>query len=82
MAAENGHLAVLQWARSQGCPWNKQTNDAAEINGHRAVLEWIWDSWANDTDDCDSPWAEASDSDSDLYFDSDCDSDGDFYIDD
>ena len=20
-AAENGHLAVLQWARAQGCPW-------------------------------------------------------------
>ena len=25
MAAENGHLAVLQWARAQGCPCNQET---------------------------------------------------------
>ena len=39
-AAENGHLAVLQWARTQGCPWNRATLSKAAKNGHLAVLQW------------------------------------------
>jgi hypothetical protein len=24
-AAHGGHLEVLQWARANGCPWNRET---------------------------------------------------------
>ena len=41
-AAEKGHLAVLQWLRSQGCPWNKaECLEKAEENGHTATAAWI-----------------------------------------
>ena len=36
----NGHLAVLQWARAQGCPWDVFTCRVAAENGHLAVLQW------------------------------------------
>ena len=39
-AAENGHLAVLQWARAQGCPWDEWTCAEAAKNGHLAALQW------------------------------------------
>ena len=39
MGAENGHLAVLQWARAQGCPWDESTCLWAAENGHLAVLQ-------------------------------------------
>jgi len=39
-AAKNGHLAVLQWARANGCPWDEDTCAYAAMNGHLAVLEW------------------------------------------
>ena len=34
-----GHLAVLQWARAQGCPWTSTCSSAAG-GGHLAVLQW------------------------------------------
>ncbi len=38
-AARGGHLQVLQWAKSQGCSWNKQTSSFAAA-GHLEVLQW------------------------------------------
>ncbi len=51
MLAKEGHLKVLQWARSQGCPWNKQICSKAARGGHLEVLQWArsqgcpWDGW-------------------------------------
>ena len=39
-AAMGGHLAVLQWARSKGHPWNEWTCFYAAINGHLEMLQW------------------------------------------
>jgi hypothetical protein len=39
-AAKKGDLAVLQWARSQGCPWDRLTCWCAARGGHLAVLQW------------------------------------------
>ncbi len=36
--AREGHLKVLQWARSQGCPWNVWTCNNAAAGGH--LLKW------------------------------------------
>lgn len=33
-AAKGGHLLVLQWARGDGCPWNKWTCHLAAAGGH------------------------------------------------
>jgi hypothetical protein len=38
--AERGSLAVLQWARSYGCPWDEGTCAAAAWGGHLEVLQW------------------------------------------
>ncbi len=35
-----GHLEVLQWARSQGCPWNEDTCAHAAQKGYLEVLQW------------------------------------------
>ncbi len=49
--AFRGHLQVLQWARSQGCPWDARTCPAAADGGHLEVLQWLrsqgcpWDGW-------------------------------------
>ncbi len=42
VAARNGHLELLQWARSRGHPWDTWTcvNNATR-NGHLALLQWI-----------------------------------------
>ena len=40
MAAKNGHLVVLRWARAHGCPWDEWTCAKAAENGHLAVLRW------------------------------------------
>ncbi|WZN63313.1 hypothetical protein HKI87_07g48610 [Chloropicon roscoffensis] len=40
-AAKNGHLEVLRWARSQGCPWHEDVTYAAAKNGHLKVLKWL-----------------------------------------
>jgi hypothetical protein len=36
-----GHLEVLQWARANGCPWDKLTSWAAGQGGRLDVLEWV-----------------------------------------
>ncbi len=38
--ALEGHLGVLQWARSQGCPWDADTCANAARGGHLEVLQW------------------------------------------
>ena len=40
ITARNGHLEVLQWARANGCPWNKATCAAAALNKYFEVLKW------------------------------------------
>ncbi len=50
-AAGGGHLEVLQWARSQGCPWDEWVCAYAAEGGHLEVLKWArshgcpWDEW-------------------------------------
>jgi hypothetical protein len=41
-AAENGHVGVLQWARSQEppCPWDSTTCSYAARNDHLSVVKW------------------------------------------
>ena len=39
-SAEGGHLAVLQWARVKGYPWDEYTCAMAARNGHIKVLQW------------------------------------------
>ncbi len=38
--AKKGHLEVLQWAVSQGCPWDKDTCAKAALYDHLKVLKW------------------------------------------
>jgi hypothetical protein len=45
-----GHLDALQWARTNGCPWNEETCAQAASNGHLDVLQWAR------ANDC--PWDE------------------------
>ena len=33
-------VALLQWARAQGCPWNEATCEAAARGGHLQTLQW------------------------------------------
>jgi hypothetical protein len=42
LAAGNGHLEMLKWARSQDppCPWDEETCSRAAENGHLDVLKW------------------------------------------
>jgi hypothetical protein len=42
-AAQNCHLHVLQWLRSQDppCPWDDLTCACAAANGHLHVLQWL-----------------------------------------
>ena len=42
MAAEEGHLDVLKWLRSQDppCPWYEWTCEVAARGGNLEVLEW------------------------------------------
>ncbi len=48
--AQRGHLQVLKWARSQGCPWDWRTCAQAAMRGHLEVIQWArsqgcpWDS--------------------------------------
>ena len=39
--AEGGHLAVLQWARANGCPWDRYTYRNAALGGHLEMLQWL-----------------------------------------
>ena len=51
LAASRGHLEILKWAHSNGCPWDRWTCMNASENGHLEVLEWAisqkcpWDEW-------------------------------------
>ncbi|KAL6051432.1 Ankyrin repeat domain-containing protein [Balamuthia mandrillaris] len=35
-----GHLEMLQWAKENGCPWDKLTCTWAAKEGHLKVLKW------------------------------------------
>ncbi|CAM9923787.1 unnamed protein product, partial [Ectocarpus sp. 8 AP-2014] len=37
----NGHLEVLQWARSNGCPWDKDDCVHRAQGTHDHVCAWI-----------------------------------------
>ena len=39
-AAAGGHLVVLKWLHSTGCPWDSATCEAAALCGHLEVLKW------------------------------------------
>ena len=39
-AAKNGHLNILQYARENGCPWNKETCANAARYDHLNILQW------------------------------------------
>ncbi|CAB9511291.1 ankyrin repeat protein [Seminavis robusta] len=39
--AKIGNLAVMQWARQKGFPWNKETCFHAARNGHLELLIWL-----------------------------------------
>ena len=41
MAPAGGHLAVLQWAREHGCPWDSLTRLNAAVHGQLEVLQWM-----------------------------------------
>ncbi len=53
-AAGGGHLEVLKWAQSQGCPLDEWTCAFAADGGHLEVLKWArsqgcpWDKWTCD----------------------------------
>ena len=38
--ARYGHLDCLQWARANGCPWDKWTCSYAAAGGHLEILQW------------------------------------------
>ena len=40
VAAENGHLGALQWARRHQIPWDERTCAAAAKGGHSELLRW------------------------------------------
>jgi hypothetical protein len=40
-AAKGGHLALVQWLRANGCPWNYLAISNAALNGHLAVVQWL-----------------------------------------
>jgi hypothetical protein len=41
LQASVGHLEVLQWARSKGCPWDVTIGAVAARGGHLEVLQWV-----------------------------------------
>eukprot|EP01051_Picozoa_sp_SAG22_P000429 SAG22_NODE_11_length_35583_cov_107.128790_29_plen_345_part_00 len=41
LAARDGYLDVLQWARANGCDWSASTCSAAARGGHLEVLQWL-----------------------------------------
>ena len=40
IAASNGWLDLLKWARQNGCEWDSWTCSCAAENGHCEVLKW------------------------------------------
>ncbi|QBZ80618.1 ankyrin repeat domain containing protein [Pandoravirus celtis] len=52
--AARGHLDVLQWARTHGCPCDTVAASAAARAGHLHVLQWLYDNkcpWNGDACD-------------------------------
>ena len=43
MASAVESISRLQWARANGCPWNRHTCSGATKNGHLEVLQWARD---------------------------------------
>nr|WIL04759.1 ankyrin repeat-containing protein [Cedratvirus duvanny] len=41
IAAKNGQLKVLQWARANGYSWNEDTCVYAAKEGHLEILQWL-----------------------------------------
>jgi hypothetical protein len=41
LAAYDGHLEVLKWLHSTGCPWDSSTCDAAAVGGSLGMLSWL-----------------------------------------
>ena len=53
VTACGGHLAALQWAKCQGCPWQSVTCSVAAAGDQLAVLQ-----WANRSQGC--PWDDSN----------------------
>ncbi|QDZ24142.1 hypothetical protein HOP50_12g66800 [Chloropicon primus] len=54
-AAQGGHIEILQWLRSEGCPWDEQTCAAAAYKGQLHCLQWLREQgcpWSEDTCAC------------------------------
>ena len=51
LAAKEGYLDLIKWARANGCPWDAWTCTYAAEHGHLEVLQWArtngcpWDEW-------------------------------------
>ena len=43
MAAEKGHLNILQYAHERGCPWDEMTVIEAIRNGHFDCVQYALD---------------------------------------
>ena len=41
LAASNGYLNLIKWARTNGCPWSEYTSARAARGGHLEVLQWL-----------------------------------------
>ena len=39
-AVQGGHLELLQWVHTNGCPWDERTCSMAVCDGHLEVLKW------------------------------------------
>ena len=40
LAAADGYLNLIKWARTNGCPWDARTCAGAAGGGHLEVLQW------------------------------------------
>ena len=45
-AVNHGDLKLLQWARSNGAPWDKSICARAAFDGHLEILQWARDNGA------------------------------------
>jgi hypothetical protein len=43
-AATSGHLELLKWARSNGCPWDEGTFNAGQKFGDPALMRYLEES--------------------------------------
>ena len=40
-AASSGNLNLVQWLRSEGCPWDGETYSFAARSGHLDLMKWL-----------------------------------------